>query len=154
MNNIRLLVAAALFLLCSIGMTSCTANDEPSKRSYDDVPLVILDTDIGSSTDDLFALEMLYYYQNQGRCKLLGVVVDRMGEKSAANLISAIDRSREAGLARLLCAFGIRQVGQKAAKVLATYYPDLDSLMAATHEELTAVPDIGSITADWFSLAF
>ena len=78
-----------------------------------------------------------------------------MGEKSAANLISAIDRSREAGLARLLCAFGIRQVGQKAAKVLATYYPDLDSLMAATHEELTAVPDIGSITADfilnWFA---
>ena len=81
--------------------------------------------------------------------------LDRMGEKSAANLISAIDRSREAGLARLLCAFGIRQVGQKAAKVLATYYPDLDSLMAATHEELTAVPDIGSITADfilnWFA---
>ena len=78
-----------------------------------------------------------------------------MGDKSAAKLISAIDKSREAGLARLLCAFGIRQVGQKAAKVLAGYYPDLDALMAADAEELTRVPDIGAITAgfitEWFS---
>jgi DNA ligase (NAD+) len=79
-----------------------------------------------------------------------------MGEKSAANLIAAIENSKSAGLARLLCAFGIRQVGQKAAKVLAGHYPDLDSLMAATAEELTLIPDIGGITAgfitEWFSL--
>lgn len=82
--------------------------------------------------------------------------LDRMGEKSAANLIAAIDRSREAGLARLLCAFGIRQVGQKAAKLLASHYEDLDSLMAADTEELKLIPDIGEITAnfitEWFSL--
>ncbi len=82
--------------------------------------------------------------------------LDRMGEKSAANLIAAIDRSREAGLARLLCAFGIRQVGQKAAKVLASHFEDLDSLMAASAAELTQIPDIGDITAgfitEWFSL--
>ena len=82
--------------------------------------------------------------------------LDRMGEKSAANLISAIDKSREAGLARLLCAFGIRQVGQKAAKVLASHYEDLDSLMAAGVQDLTLIPDIGEITAgfitEWFSL--
>lgn len=82
--------------------------------------------------------------------------LDRMGEKSAANLIAAIDRSREAGLARLLCAFGIRQVGQKAAKVLASHFEDLDSLMAAGAAELTQIPDIGDITAgfitEWFSL--
>ena len=82
--------------------------------------------------------------------------LDRMGEKSAANLMAAIDKSREAGLARLLCAFGIRQVGQKAAKVLASHYEDLDSLMAASVQDLTLIPDIGEITAgfitEWFSL--
>ena len=78
-----------------------------------------------------------------------------MGEKSAANLIAAIDRSREAGLSRLLCAFGIRQVGQKAAKVLASHFENLDALMEADAEELTKIPDIGAITAgfitEWFS---
>ena len=81
--------------------------------------------------------------------------LDRMGKKSAENLMASIEKSKEAGLARLLCAFGIRQVGQKAAKVLAAYYPDLDSLMEASAEDLKKVPDIGDITADfivnWFS---
>ena len=84
MNYIKLLVFAAILLLCSIEIASCNGNDEPSKQNYDGTPLVILDTDIGSSTDDLFALEMLYYYQNAGKCKLLGVVVDRMGEHCVA----------------------------------------------------------------------
>ena len=81
--------------------------------------------------------------------------LDRMGERSAANLISAIEKSKEAGLARLLCAFGIRHVGQKAAKVLAGYYKDLDSLLAEDALQLTQVPDIGEITANfivsWFA---
>lgn len=81
--------------------------------------------------------------------------LDRMGEKSAKNLIDAIDKSRSAGLARLLCAFGIRQVGQKAAKVLASHFGTLDRLIEATAEELTNVPDIGAITAgfitEWFN---
>ena len=80
--------------------------------------------------------------------------LERLGEKSAANLMEAIEKSKSAGLSRLLCAFGIRQVGQKAAKVLATYYRDLDSLMEAGAEELTKVPDIGAVTAgfirNWF----
>ena len=92
----------------------------------------------------------LYYLKAEDIAAL-----DRLGDKSAAKLIAAIDKSREAGLARLLCAFGIRQVGQKAAKVLASYYADLDALMAASAEELTLVPDIGAITAnfitEWFS---
>ena len=93
----------------------------------------------------------LYYLRAEDIAAL-----DRMGDKSAAKLIAAIDRSREAGLSRLLCAFGIRQVGQKAAKVLASHYPDLDALMAADAEELTRVPDIGAITAgfitEWFAM--
>ena len=82
--------------------------------------------------------------------------LDRMGEKSAENIINAIEKSKNAGLARLLCAFGIRQVGQKAAKTLAVHFGTLDKLMQATLEELTNVHDIGAITADflieWFSL--
>ena len=83
------------------------------------------------------------------------VELDRMGEKSAANLIAAIEKSKEAGLSRLVCAFGIRQVGQKAAKVLAAHFADLDELMAASADELTLIPDIGAITAsfitEWFA---
>lgn len=81
--------------------------------------------------------------------------LERMGKKSAENLIAAIERSKMAGLGRLLFAFGIRQVGQKAGKVLAARFGTLDALMAATEEELTAIPDIGAITAknllEWFS---
>ena len=91
----------------------------------------------------------LYYLKAEDIASL-----DRLGDKSAANLIRAIENSKQAGLARLLCAFGIRQVGQKAAKVLAGYYPDLDSLMAADVESLTSIPDVGAITAnyliEWF----
>ena len=57
---------------------------EPEQQLFSGVPLIILDTDIGSSTDDLFALEMLYRYEDKGRCRLLGVVVDREGEDYAA----------------------------------------------------------------------
>ena len=79
---------------------------------------------------------------------------ERMGKKSAENLIAAIEASKGQGLARLLCAFGIRQVGSKAGKVLARRYASLDELMSATEEELTAIDDIGPITAkyivEWF----
>ena len=79
--------------------------------------------------------------------------LERMGRKSAENLIAAIERSKKNDLSRLLFAFGIRQVGQKAAKVLAARFGTLEALRAATVEELTAVDDIGEITArslvDW-----
>lgn len=79
------------------------------------------------------------------------------GKKSAENLRQAIARSKENDLSRLLNAFGIRQVGTKAAKTLASSFGTLDALMAASVEELTAVPDVGEITAksirDWFDSA-
>lgn len=90
----------------------------------------------------------LYYLEPQSVATL-----ERMGQKSAENLIDSIEKSKEAGLARLLCAFGIRQLGQKAAKVLARNFPSLDELLEASVEQLTAIPDIGPITAryilDW-----
>ena len=73
--------------------------------------------------------------------------LDRMGEKSAANLVAAIAASRDRGLERLLYALGIRQVGQKAGKVLAAHFETFDALAAATEEELTAIDDVGAITA-------
>ena len=75
----------AIITLCTLILAGCsTDKNQTSSQEYTDVPLVILDTDIGSSTDDLFSLEMLHYYQQQERCKLLGVVVDREGEDYAA----------------------------------------------------------------------
>ncbi len=73
--------------------------------------------------------------------------LERMGEKSAQNLVAAIDRSRHAGLARLIYALGIRQIGEKAAANLSAHFGSLEKLFYATPEELTAVDDIGEITA-------
>lgn len=86
----------------------------------------------------------LYYLEPQSVAAL-----PRMGPKSAENLISAIENSKSRGLARLLCAFGIRQVGQKAGKVLAKNYSSLDALMQAPLSELMAIDDIGPVTAEY-----
>ena len=74
-------------LICGLSvLASCSSDNDDNNggSEYKGVPLVILDTDIGSSTDDLFALEMLYRYEDEGRCKLLGLVVNREGEKYPA----------------------------------------------------------------------
>ena len=86
----------------------------------------------------------LYYLQQESLEKL-----ERMGKKSAANLMHAIEQSKQQGLARVLCGFGIRQVGAKASRTLASHFGTMDKLMAAGAEELTAVPDIGPITAEF-----
>ncbi|MDU4959986.1 MAG: NAD-dependent DNA ligase LigA [Sporomusaceae bacterium] len=74
--------------------------------------------------------------------------LERLGEKSAQNLIDAIGRSKRAGLARALFALGIRFVGVKAAGVLAGYFGSIEALAAATPEELVALPEIGPKIAD------
>ena len=73
--------------------------------------------------------------------------LDHMGEKSAANAVAAIYKSRDNDLWRLIFALGIRQVGEKAAKVLARRFGTLQALAQATEEELTAIDDVGPITA-------
>ena len=75
--------------------------------------------------------------------------LERMGKKSAENALKAIDESRGRGLERLLYALGIRQVGQKAGKVLAARFGTLDALAAAAEEELTAIDDVGAVTASY-----
>lgn len=80
--------------------------------------------------------------------------LERMGEQSADNLLKAIAGSRENDLSRLLYAFGIRQVGTKAARILAMEFQTLDKLAQADLETLTQVRDVGAITAQnlrtWF----
>ena len=81
--------------------------------------------------------------------------MDRMGKQSTANLMAAIEKSKENDLSRLLFAFGIRQVGAKAGKVLASTFGSLERLMEADEAALTEVRDIGAITAEsivrWFA---
>lgn len=81
--------------------------------------------------------------------------LDRMGKKSAQNLLNAVEKSKSNDLSKLLCALGIRQVGQKAAKVLAARFGSMEKLAAADVEELTSIDDVGAITAqyltEWFA---
>ena len=80
--------------------------------------------------------------------------LERWGEKSAANVLAQLAKSKEAGLARLLFGLGIRQVGEKTARLLARRFGTMEALAAASEDELTAVPEIGPETArgirDWF----
>jgi DNA ligase (NAD+) len=81
--------------------------------------------------------------------------LERMGRKSAQNLVRALDESREKNYERLLYALGIRHVGRATARELASAYPSFDALSQASEEELATVPDIGPVVArsicDFFS---
>ena len=71
------------------------------------------------------------------------VALERMGEKSANNLLKALETSKSNSLEKLLFGLGIRHVGEKAAKILAAHYETMDALKVATVEELTSIHEIG-----------
>ena len=73
--------------------------------------------------------------------------LERMGEKSAANLVAELGRSRKTTLERLIYALGIRNVGESTARDLARHFGDLEPLAKASEEELLQVPDIGPVVA-------
>jgi len=73
--------------------------------------------------------------------------LERMAEKSAQNVLNALEKSKQTTLARFIYALGIREVGVVTANNLAGYFGFLDRIMAATHEQLIAVDDIGDIVA-------
>lgn len=75
--------------------------------------------------------------------------LDRMGKKSAENLIAAIEHSKSAGLDKLIYALGIRQVGEKAARSLAEAFPDIELLFSASEEQISAIYDFGDISAHY-----
>lgn len=80
--------------------------------------------------------------------------LDRKGDKSADNLLAAIEKSKSAKMARVLFGLGIRMVGSGAAKSLANHFGSMDALMNASAEELAAVEDIGEKTADSIRVYF
>jgi DNA ligase (NAD+) len=88
------------------------------------------------SPADLYALDLT---------TLAGL--ERMGKKSAENLIRALERSKSTTLARFLYAIGIREVGEATAHTLAQHFGTLEAVMAASEEELQQVPDIGPVVA-------
>jgi DNA ligase (NAD+) len=73
--------------------------------------------------------------------------LERMGEKSAAKLVSQLRRSKQTTLERLIYALGIRNVGESTARDLARHFGDLEPLLQATEEELLQVPDVGPVVA-------
>ncbi|MCP3985951.1 MAG: NAD-dependent DNA ligase LigA, partial [bacterium] len=97
----------------------------------------LLDANLVGQPSDLWALS---------REALLGL--ERMGEKSADNLLAALERAKQTTLARFLIALGIPEVGGGVAEVLADRFGDLDPLLAASQEELEAIDGIGPIIAE------
>lgn len=75
--------------------------------------------------------------------------LERMGKKSAQNLVSAIESSKNVGLARLVYALGIREVGEVASAALASTFGTLDRIISATKEEISAIENFGEVTADY-----
>ncbi len=90
-----------------------------------------------SSCADIYTLDRERLAQLEG-----------LGAKSADNLLAAAERSKSAGLARLLFALGIRNIGQKAAVLLAEHFGDIDSVMAAGREEIEAIEGFGGVMAE------
>ncbi len=91
----------------------------------------------------------IYHLTNE---QLAGL--ERMGEKSVANLLGAIERSKKQPLWRLLFGIGILHVGLSAARSLADHFPSLDELMEATPEELQRIPDVGQVVGASISQFF
>ena len=100
------------------------------------VTALLIDAGLISDAADLYSL-----------CAEDVAALDRMGRKSAENLLAAIEKSKSAGLSRLIYALGIRQVGSVAAAALAERFRTIDAFIAASEEELREVDDIGEVTA-------
>lgn len=97
----------------------------------------LIDQNLVQNLDDIYRLDV------QAIAEL-----DRMAEKSAQNLLAAIEKSKHVSLAKFIYALGIREVGEATAIALADYFNfDLDAIMAASEEELQSVPDVGPIVA-------
>ena len=166
--------AAAYFLPCTCPVCGaktdrdpegaflrCTGAECPAQLSRNIAHFVSRDAmDIeglgGAIVDALIEKDLLkspadIYYLTLDQVKSLW----QKGDTAAKKLLLAIEASKQQDVSRLIYALGIRQVGAKTGKVLASQFGDLDALMNATEEELTGVSDVGAVTAksiaDWFA---
>ena len=104
---------------------------------------LLLEEKLISGIADIYTLTMLQL-----------IVLERMGEKSAGNLLKAIAESKKRDLPRLITALGIRNVGSRTAIELCKHYSNMDSLMKATAEELQKIGDIGPVVAESIAAFF
>jgi DNA ligase (NAD+) len=103
----------------------------------------LVDAGLVNSVADLYRLE---------REQLAGL--ERMGEKSADNLLAELEKSKTPDLDRLLFALGVREVGEVTAASLARHFGSLEKIMAASEEELVEVPDVGPVVASHVRVFF
>jgi len=146
-NSLVLRVPGEAVARCTGGFT-CRAQRQEALRHFasrraldieglgDKVVEQLVEHDLVRSPADLYALTS---------AQLAGL--ERMGEKSAANLVAAIAASRETTLPRLLYALGIREVGEATALALARHFGTLEALMGASDGEIQQVEDVGPVVA-------
>jgi DNA ligase (NAD+) len=96
----------------------------------------LVDADLVRTPADLFRLDLATLEQRE-----------RMGRKSAENILKALDRARDTTLERFVYALGIRHVGESTARDLARHFGALDPLIGASEAELLGVPDVGPVVA-------
>ena len=104
---------------------------------------ILVDQSLIQSVADIYQLDQLTL-----------ATLPRMGDKSARNLLNAIEHAKETTLPRLLFALGIREVGVETARQLAAHFNSLDRLMAAGESDLLAVPEVGPVVAASVSAFF
>ena len=97
----------------------------------------LVDEKLISSVQDLFYLE-----------KEKIIALERMGEKSAENLLAAIEKSKQTTFSRFIYSLGIREVGEATASALADHFSTLQTLLATSHEELQEIDDVGPVVAE------
>lgn len=105
--------------------------------------------------DQLVGQQLVHTPADLYKLNLLALAqLERMGEKSAQNLLDAIEHSKQTTLARFIYALGIRNVGEATAKELASYFATLDNFISADETRLQLVPDIGPVVAQSISTFF
>jgi DNA ligase (NAD+) len=146
-GSVVLRVAGEAAARCTGGFT-CRAQRQESLRHFasrraldieglgDKIIEQLVEQGLVSSPADLYALGVAQLQD-----------LERMGEKSAANLVAAIEKSKQTTLPRFLHALGIREVGEATALNLARHFGGLDELMAASEQQIQQVPDIGPVVA-------
>ncbi|RJX31022.1 MAG: NAD-dependent DNA ligase LigA [Oxalobacter sp.] len=133
---------------CSGGWTRCAAQRKGGLQHFasrkamdieglgDQLIEQLVDRSLVQTAADLYHLDLP---------TLAGL--DRMGEKSAQNVLAALEKSKSTTLARFIFALGIRHVGESTARELADHFGTLDALMPASEEQLLQVPDVGPVVA-------
>lgn len=129
--------------------TRCTNSNCPAQQlraiiHYVSKPAMDIDGLGAAVVEQLLDEGLIHDFADLYTLKFEDIVnLERFGNKSAKNLIDAIDKSREMGLDRVLFGLGIRMIGSRAAQILADRFGNIDALMSATAEELSDIPEIG-----------